>query len=301
MPKPMPKGLRPLIAFGHFALGALPVRTASNLMAYALGRKGGSVLNMATMKANLHDAFPHLDGGAVDALSTKIAENFGRLTAEIVHIGTFKKGRQGTCIDISAPDGMVVDGRGPVIFVGAHVGCWELLPLAFGSNAKNVTIIYSRNKSPVVDKVLHMLRPKTGASYVEKSKGLRPCVEALDKGGALALLVDQRVDSGLEVDFFGRPTVVTRLPARLAMRFGCPIIPFEITRPAAGQLRMTFQDAIMPDAFEGPDPEAAITQRVAHVVQDSITRNADSWFCNKRRWKAKTKKPKAAPNHPAAG
>lgn len=276
----MPRGLRPILAIGHFVLRALPPRTASDVMAWLLARNSETFLDTPRIRANLHAAFPDLDAAAVDALTVQIAGNFGRLVSEMAHIGAYRDSARGGLIEMGSPP-----APGAAIYVGAHVGAWEMLPAALSRDGCRVTAIYSRNKNPVIDDVLRRIRPKSGASYVEKAAGLRPCIEALRQGGAIALLADQRVDSGLEVDFFGRPTVVTRFPARLAMKFDCPIIPFDVIRVAPGRLRVVFSDPILPAGRSGAQVELELTQKVAAAVEGSVTRNVDSWFCHKSRWK----------------
>lgn len=254
-------------------------------MAAMMARSGGMFLDKPRIQRNIHAAFPDLGTPAVDDLVRKIAANFGRLVAEIVHFDAYREATRGAVIEFAPHGGLRRDWQGPVIFVGAHVGGWELLPLALSREGRSVTAIYSRNKNAVVDSILQGMRPKTGAAYVEKAAGLKPCIQALKQGGAVAMLADQRVDSGLEVDFLGRPTVVTRFPARLAMKFGCPIVPFEVTRAGPSHLQVNFLDPIMPDAHAGAAAEVEMTQKMAMAIEGSITRNLDSWFCNKTRWK----------------
>ncbi len=269
-------------------LRLLPVRTGTALMAYLVsrGRIRDALFNTTAMKGNLLGAFPELDRAGADRLTKQIAANFGRLVAEIVHMKTFKDGKQRTSIKVTTPEGATFDRTDPMIFVGAHVGCWELLPLAFGSDADALTIIYSQDKNPVVDGFLTSLRPLTGANYVEKATGLKPCLAAMENGGSLVLLVDQRVDSGLEVEFFGHPSKMTRLPARLSIKHCCPIVPFEVTRIRPGEIEVKFHDPILPNDQTGKDKETDLTQRMARVVQQVITRNRESWFCNKKRWQS---------------
>jgi KDO2-lipid IV(A) lauroyltransferase len=207
---------------------------------------------------------------------------------------------------VQTPEGASLDDHGAAIYVGAHVGSWELMPLVLNRNSRPVTVIYTENVTPFIAQRLSRMREETGARYVEKSTALKPCIRALEQGGSIALLVDQRVDPGIDVNFFGRPTTMTRFPARLATRFNRPIIPFEVVRTGPGQLRVIFQDPIVPDGATGKQAEAALTQRMAKAIEASIKRNAESWFCSKLRWKeadkikAKADKSAASPgtSHP---
>ncbi len=128
-------------------------------------------------------------------------------------------------------------------------------------------------------------RRHTGATYVEKAKALRTCIATLQRDESIALLVDQRVQIGLSVEFFGRPTTFTHFPARMAMRFDCPIIVVESVRAGTGTFNVVFHDPIFPRPDLGAQAEHDLTQRMAKVIEGSIRRHPDQWFCNKTRWK----------------
>ncbi len=289
MPKRVPDRYSPIIWTIYLLVRVLPTKTASELMARVLGVSSKTFLKTKNIKSNIRDVFPDMDNQSVKALTKEMVENFGRHLAEIVHIPAFRDGRQGASITVRTRGGLSLEDHGAAIYVGAHVGSWELMPLVLQRIGRPMTIIYSENATPVVSKLLSRMRQQTGAQYVEKSNALRACMKALEQGHSVGLLVDQRVASGIDVDFFGRRTKMTRFPAMLAIRFNCPIIPIEVVRVGPGQLRVDFQDPIMPDGISGKPAELELTQRMAEAIEDSITRNAGSWFCSKLRWKAADK------------
>lgn len=285
MPKTVSNRFNPLIGAIHFAIRRLPIKHASALMAFVMTKGGNAFVKSVNMRRNIREAFPDLEATEVDALASQMLASFGRHVAEISHISDFRDGVNGARIDWSTPDGSEFTGEGPAIYVGGHVGSWELAPLVFQHVGRPITVIYSPNKNPIIDNLLLAQRAETGGKYVEKIKALKPCFQALDRGESVALLVDQRVSPGIDVEFFGQTAAVTRLPARLATGFNCPIIPFETVRLAPGHLRVNFQEPILPDGQKGKQAEFELTQKIADAVQASITRNAGAWFCSKLRWK----------------
>lgn len=285
MAKRLPNRYLLLISAIHLLVRTLPTKLASELMARVLGTSSSRFLKTQNIEINICDIFPDMDNKSVKSLARQMVENFGRHVAEIAHIPAFRDGRQGTSIVVQTPAGTSLEDHGAAIYIGAHVGSWELMPLALNRNKRPLTVIYTKNVTPFIDMRLNRMREGTGARYVEKLTALKPCIRALEQGGSIALLVDQRVDPGIEVDFFGRPTMMTRFPARLATRFNRPIIPFEVVRSSPGHLSVVFQNPIMPDGATGKRAEAELTQRMAEAVEESIKRNADTWFCSKLRWK----------------
>jgi len=284
MRKRMPKSLNALIAMSFPLVRLLPVKIATELLASVFGRISSVFLKPDTIKSNIQVAFPNLNESAVDALIVRMAANFGRHIAEIVHISTFGSGAQGTSITSEGPIDVPFELQGPAIYIGAHLGSWELIPLVFQRHSRPLTIMYSQIDHPLLDRLFLSQRQKTGGKYVEKNEALKACLKAMQKGESVALLVDQRVDAGVEVDFFGRPSIFTPLPARLARRFNCPIIPCEAVRVAPGHLQVTFHAPIWPSTERGVQTDVELTQEMARAIEDSIRRNVDTWFCNKRRW-----------------
>lgn len=289
MAKPIPKYLIPTITVLHFFITKLPLKVAYFVMVFVMVKGGEVFLKPKNMRRNIREAFPDLEEPAVEAVSKKILANFGRHIVEILHIASFKEGKRGFRVDLSTPEGATFDGKGPAIYIGAHVGSWELCPIVFAERKQPLTIIYTENDSPTIDNLLMQSRKQTGCHYVEKDNALRACYQALNRGEAIGLLVDQRVKLGVDVDFFDKPTAMSRIPARLAMNFNCPIIPMDVVRIKPGHLRVIFHEAIRQTGETGKQAELELTQQIACAIQASITRNVDSWFCNKLRWKSADK------------
>ena len=128
---------------------------------------------------------------------------------------------------------------------------------------------------------------KGPAIYVSGHLGNWELLPIVLRRYGVALLVDQNVISGIDVEFFGRPTRLTHLPGRMALKFGCPIIPAEAVRLGPGHLKAVFHEPIWPGGQAGENAAQELTQRMASVIEGCIRRHPDEWFCNKRRWKGK--------------
>ncbi|MDA9224857.1 MAG: lysophospholipid acyltransferase family protein [Tateyamaria sp.] len=290
MAKKIPKYINPLISFLHFAVRNLPTKKASALMAFVLTKGSNIFVKSHNMRTNIRYIFPNMEETKVEEIAQQMLANFGRHIAEIAHISDFRYDQKGARIDTVMANGLAFDGKGPAIYVGAHVGSWELSALIFDKQKQPVTVIYTENKSPIIENLLQKYRNQTGAKYVEKQKALKPCYKALDRGESVALLVDQRVRTGIDVEFLGHNATFTRLPARLAINYDCPIIPFEVIRVEPGHLRVSFQAPIMPLGRKGKKVEFELTQKLATAVEQAITRNIEMWFCSKLRWKGVDRK-----------
>lgn len=277
--------LAPIAATSYFVIRALPLSLASGLLGRVTARFPEFFVKARAIRRNLRVAFPAMDDTAVEAMLSRIAGSFGRTVAELAHIGAFaSEARASALAPVDDPE-YPYRNHGPAIYVTAHLGNWELLPLIFKRLNMPVHIIYTELKQPTLDSLLLKLRRVTGATMVEKDQALRACIAAMSRGESLAMLVDQRPESGLEVEFFGQPTVFTRFPARMATRFDCPIIVANAIRVGAGQFRVHFHPPIHPEGGKGPETERRMTQQMAAALEEAIRRNPEQWFCNTVRWR----------------
>jgi len=269
---------------GFVLLRVLPVKMASDLMARFVSKFAHYLIGEKEIRNNLRAAFPDLDQSAVDATRKKILANFGRVLAEVVHIPTYVAGKQGAIVSASGSLEHIFQQSGQAIYVTAHLGNWELIPIVLRQRSR-MLVIFSLIDNRVVDNLLLSQRRKTGSIYVEKSKAVRACMKAMKRGDSVGLLVDQRVERGIEVTFFGHPTIVTDLPARLALRFNCPIIPAEAFRAGPRRCQVMFHEPIWPGENRSENAVRDLTQQMASVVEECIRKRPDEWYCNKRRWK----------------
>lgn len=265
----------------------LPLAGARRFLATLLRTFSERLTNQRAIRRNLTKAFPEMTAGEIHERGRTIAANFGRLAAELIHIDDFRSGR--SPIRCLGADVLEKVRSGPAIFVGPHCGNWELAPLVLRQNGIDLTIIHSSLGNAFIDRDLMAVRQKTGATYVEKSVAVKAVFGALAKGGSTAFLVDQRVASGVEVSFFGHRVTVTNLPARLAMRFGCPIVPMA-THWEGGDVVVVFHQPIWPRSDRGAATEVDLSQQMLTAVEASIREYADYWFCNTNRWSKKDKK-----------
>jgi KDO2-lipid IV(A) lauroyltransferase len=116
-------------------------------------------------------------------------------------------------------------GRG-VLIAAPHQGSWELLNLWLSLQGP-LTILYRVPQRPAFESLLVDARGALGAEAVRaEASGVRLLFRRLKEGRMVGILPDQRPKGGegVEVPFFGRPTVTMSLLARLAHKTGAPVL-----------------------------------------------------------------------------
>ncbi|MCP4692689.1 MAG: lauroyl acyltransferase, partial [Desulfobacterales bacterium] len=83
-------------------------------------------------------------------------------------------------------------GKG-VLVIAAHMGNWELLPIASGLSGKFVNIIYRPLDFKPLDLFFAHLRTRFGDKVIPRGGAMKKTVSFLDKGQSVGMLVDQNV------------------------------------------------------------------------------------------------------------
>jgi KDO2-lipid IV(A) lauroyltransferase len=262
----------------------LPLPVASAVLSTFMEVFSARVTRQSAIVDNLSKAFPEMPAQKVYKIARKASGHLGVVAAELCHIERFLGGSAKGIFTYDGSHQLELAKKGPVIFVGPHQGNWELVPILGTEHGIKITSIYARFGNALIDRTIFAQRQKTGASYVEKRRAVRALMKALESGESLAFLMDQRVRSGVRVKFFGRDTPMTPVPARLAIRYQCPIVPADIEKRRDGTYHVTFHSPIYPPAQGGWEAEREMTQLAATQLEQTIRRAPETWFCNKRRW-----------------
>jgi KDO2-lipid IV(A) lauroyltransferase len=233
---------------------------------------------------NLAKAFPEMSAKQVEHTAKQVAANLGIVGAELCHIEEFVGGVANGRLTFEDHGQIALASVGPAIFVGTHQWNWEIAPIVFVENGLRTVTIYSKFRNEVIDHLIMKARQKTGARYLEKRKAMRQIIDELASGGSLCVVMDQRVRSGVPVKLFGRDTLMTGFPARLAIRFQCPIVPIYMERREGHKFHLVFGKPIFARSRPGENTVEALTQAIAAQFEDSIRRSPGTWLCNRRRW-----------------
>jgi KDO2-lipid IV(A) lauroyltransferase len=262
--------------------------TASAFGRWFLKAIGRFVGKAAPIQRNLMLAFPALGEGAREALLREVWGNAGAVLGEYPHFkaichddfeGHFEFVEKWNLDDYRA-------GKRHGVFVSAHVGNWELCAAAAGRQGIPITVIYAPSRNPFIDRMLRRRREALGCRLVSLEEGARPLIRELSEGRSVGLVVDTRDDDGVPIPFFGLDKLTTVAPARLALRFGCDLIPVRIERLGDARFRLTVYEPVRPDPALGSDKDRAIQmmREVNRLFERWIRERPQQWLCTKRAW-----------------
>lgn len=235
-----------------------------------------------TARENLMQALPSLSESEVKALLRGMWDNLGRVVAELAHID-----RQALHdrVEIIGKE-YLLPPYPPAIFVSAHMGNWELTyALAFRNNIP-LTLVYRRINNPYIEEYVAKLRGSQCFNLIPKGpKNGFKIVRSLKNKESLAMLIDQKMNDGIPIPFFGKAAMTATAPAELALQFDLPIIPARIIRTRGVHFRA---EVYPPVLFNKSGDQATDIRTVMGelntLLEHWIREHPEQWFWVHRRW-----------------
>jgi KDO2-lipid IV(A) lauroyltransferase len=272
----------------------MPVAMASRAGGALMQWVGPKLKKNKAFKLNFKTAFPELSFEEREQLVRKAWYSGGQVLAEYVHLKTIRNRRLE--IQFHGDSEVFTNPQVPAVFVGAHAANWEMAAAAISRQGIDVAVVYSPFANPFLDRIMCHFRKALGAGLLARDESPRAMLRQLKKG-SIGLVVDQRVDSGVPVPFFGMDKATTLVPARLALSKHCDLIPIKIERTAPARYRVSFYPPVKPTDSAASSENQAIQMmtQVNDYFEQWIRERPEHWFCSKRRW-GKVPKPEITSN-----
>lgn len=240
----------------------------------------------AIFRANLALAFPDLDDRQLNQLVKKAWGRAGRVMAEYPHLETLLADDDRITIEIREPIATYSDPSKPCIMVSAHQSNWEVACSAMAKMGMPNASLYSPPTNPLLDRMLLESRQALNCELLPRDNSARLLVRALKEGRTVGMVMDRRVDDGKPIRFFGHDKYSTIVPARLALKHHCDLVPIQILRREDARYHVIFHPPVRPRNPEADETAQAIDmiQQVHEQFEDWIRQNPADWFCSKRLW-----------------
>ena len=279
-----------LVRAGFALFAALGVDRASDL-AGGVMRRVGPLIRPVTARAerNLRHVFPHWSEAQIRATVAGVWENLARTAAEYPHLGAFDPSIAGDRLEIEiSPLAEARRREGlPSVLVSGHFANWEIMPLVLHAEKIDYAVIYRPVNNPLVDRLIVSLRGEImSRRMIPKGyDGARDAMAQLRAGRCVAMLADQKLNSGVEATLLGRRAMTPTAAARLAIRFGVPVIPSAIVRTGGARFRVIMRDPIdfTPSGRTGDDV-GRLTQLINDAIGREIEAHPSQWLWFHRRW-----------------
>lgn len=281
--------LEALAAFGLYeTFRLLPLDWASGLGGWLLRTIGPWLRASERARRNLRQAFPDKSPAEIEAIVRGVWDNLGRTVAEFPHLRE---------IDVYDPNGRVTltggewvdllreDGR-PGFFFSAHIGNWELVALGASQRGVPLHRIYRAANNPLVERLYSRGRAAVDGEMIPKgASGVKRILQLLRQGEHLGMLVDQKMNDGVAVPFFGHAAMTSTALADLALRHDCPVVPARVIRLRGARFRLEIGPPMDLVRTGDRHADAAATMARANALIESwIREHPDQWLWLHNRW-----------------
>ncbi|WP_431859262.1 lauroyl acyltransferase [Azospirillum sp.] len=237
-----------------------------------------------TARRNLERAFPEKSAAEIDAILTGMWDNLGRTIGEYAHLDALAE-RSTEVVGGEIIEAMRDDGRAGIL-VSGHLANWEVPPLASRKLGLELALVYRAPNNPDVADLLVGLRGAGSSTQIPKGPaGARALVRVLSEGGHVAILIDQKLNDGIPVRFFGRDAMTAPAAATFALRLGIPIAPARTERLDGARFRITvFPPMDPPNTGDRAADVRVLTERLTALLETWIRERPEQWLWTHRRW-----------------
>lgn len=175
-----------------------------------------------------------------------------------------------------------------IIYITAHYGGWEItLPyvaMMFGE----IAVVNRRMDNPHIQKKYEIGRSKNRITMLEKKSAAKGMLTAFKENKSIAVVIDQHIGSGIDIEFLGQKVKATDSTARVALKFDAIIIPIFTVNNGFRDWTIEVQEPIDVKTYEfkSEDKIKELTQIQNDIVSNQILKKPDFWLWQHKRFKA---------------
>jgi len=281
------EALAAILFYSIFAV--LPVDVASAIGGF-IGRNLGPLVPVSRRAhRNLEKAMPETTPDQRRAIIRGMWDNLGRVVAEYPHIKAITRnaGRGGRVEIVGADntDAMQPDDQPGMMFTG-HLANFEICAHTVSAIGFDLAQIYRTANNKLIDNLLHLARKLPRDRQIPKgADGARRVIATLKAGGKIGILVDQKMNDGIAVPFFGRDAMSAPAVAQLGLRYDCIVVPVQLERTNGCHFRMTFFPPM--ELIKTGNRQAdilAMMTKVNGFLESWIRQRPEQWLWLHRRW-----------------
>jgi len=267
------------------------LKNASNLGSLIGRFIGPAFRSKNIIKQNIKTALGTLDEKKENDIIDSMWSNIGRTFAEYIFLKDFKFNKTNfKHIKINGINYLedIKKNNESAIFYSGHFANFELMAMELEKFGIKCAAIYRPLNNIFLNPLMEYLRMKyICPNQIPKGRmGVREIVNKVRSGYSIALMVDQRVSEGPRAPFFNKPAHTTTIPAQLALKYNCKLVPIFLERKDGSKFEMSIYEPyqIKKTGDEKEDTKN-ITLKINETIEKMIIKNPKQWIWSHNRWK----------------
>ena len=243
------------------------------------------------IKQNIKIGLGEIDGKKESEIINSMWSNIGRTFAEYVFLKDFKFNKTNfNHIKINGTNYIdeIKKNNEPVIFYSGHFANFELMAMELDKSGIKCAAIYRPLNNFFLNPLMEYFRMKyICPNQIPKGRmGMREIIDKVKNGYSLALMVDQRVSEGPRTLFFNKPAHTTTIPAQIALKYNCKLVPISLERREVANFEMTIHEPYQIEKTGNDEEDSKnITLKINQIIEKMILANPKQWIWSHNRWK----------------
>ena len=233
---------------------------------------------------NIKNVMPEKNEKEITKIIKDMWENLGKVAGEYPHLSKISPEKNNK-IQIYGKKNLLLvkKTKTPAIFFSGHLANWEILPNVAIKNGGPVLSIFRRPNNPFINFLIKYIRSNLPMAPKGK-EGARQLIYSLKKGRSIGLVIDQKMNDGIEVPFFNKPAMTSDALAQLCLRIKSLVIPVEVERMKNTNFKITFHNPLKITKNGQKKTPLQIMTEVNLIMEKWIRKNPGQWLWLHRRW-----------------
>ena len=271
-----------------YSIRTIPFNVASTVGSF-VGRKIGKYSKADKVaRRNLIKAFPEKTQQEIDKIIIGMWDNLGRVAFEWPQLDLIDITKNDSRVEIIGQQHLIdayKTGKSSITFL-LYMSNWEVAAVSIFQSGVKISSIYRSASNPLIDKLIIKFRLKFNNELIPKGrKGAREILKVLNKNRMLALFVDQKLNEGTAVKFFGRDAMTPRAAAELSLRLKCPLLPIKQERVNDNHFKITVLPPVeLPDTGNKKDDVMILLNQMNGMIEEWVRERPEQWFWVHNRW-----------------
>ena len=268
---------------------ALPLQTASDFGGW-LARSVGPHLGVTRVaQRNLQMTFPEWSDEERLTVIDDVWDNIGRYATEFPHVAALTPQQFKERVELVGEEHLnaACQGDKPAMLFSCHMANWEMGVKTSYEAGHPLCVVYRPLNNPYVEELVNSYRHRYHKHAIPKTTaGARDLLSQLRDNQPVALLIDQKMNNGEPIPFFGHDAMTSATIADMALKFDCPILPAQVERIGReARFKVTVYPPVEYEQTGDKNSDAkAIMIQLHTIMEDWIRQRPGQWFWLHRRW-----------------
>ena len=203
-----------IVIFFFAIFKIIGLKNSSNLGCLIFKSVGPILRKSKKIKKNIKIVFPDISADKENKIINEMWCNYGRVFSEYMHLQKFKKNKSNYIkINFEKFDELK-KRKDPILFFSGHFANFELLSMEIEKYGFEVCALYRPLNNvflnPIMEKlrIKHICKNQIPKSIPGKGRdGTRQLIKRINEKRNIALMVDQKVTEGIQVDLFKKKLI----------------------------------------------------------------------------------------------